>query len=67
MDHDKTKQDSLNKPGSPDEIEKLTTTLNQVSIKQCDQSGCRQKWTKRNEAFSGFLLDCDLKQPHERP
>ena len=31
MDQDKTKQDSRNKPGSHDEIEKLTTTLNQVS------------------------------------
>ena len=31
MDQDKTKQDSPNKPGSHDEIEKLTTTLNQVS------------------------------------
>ena len=31
MDQDKTKQDSPNKPGSHDEIEKLTTTLNKVS------------------------------------
>lgn len=31
MDQDKTKQDSPNKPGSHDGIEKLTTTLNQVS------------------------------------
>ncbi len=31
MDQDETKQDSPNKPGSHDEIEKLTTTLNQVS------------------------------------
>ena len=40
MDQDKTKQDSLNKPVSQIEIEKLTTTLSQVfgelnSIKSC--------------------------------
>ena len=31
MDQDETKQDSPNKPGSHDEIEKLTATLSQVS------------------------------------
>ena len=31
MDQEETKQGSPNKPGSHDEIEKLTTTLNQVS------------------------------------
>ena len=31
MDQDETKQDSPNKPGSQNEIDKLTTTLSQVS------------------------------------
>jgi hypothetical protein len=31
MDHDETKKDSPNKPKAQNEIEKLTTTLNQVS------------------------------------
>ena len=53
MDQDGTKQDSPNKPGSQNEIEKLTTTLSQVS---CELNSIKSRIAKRESETTALKI-----------
>jgi hypothetical protein len=53
MDQDETKQDSPSKPGSQNEIEKLTTTLSQVS---CELNSIKSRIAKRESETTALKI-----------